>query len=315
MPYPNDSLQPAKWAHVHQRLKPALREYYEHAQTQVAQGVEATYQISDTVMLLRGERLENNTKELVVVGLAGDMAKGTLAAIKHAKWHGFDSVRAHFYREGAERFIARRLKLPVQEIERHGDERVLQIRLADMGGRSSSKSRQSNTTTTTNTSSSSAAVGGDNTGVMLSGVSDSDINLTMTDHGAMAIAGRTAEEAFDFGTQALRVNESVVGDSLNMVDNSLRVVDNTVDEAFGFGASALEEQSEVSQYAIDSIKSMAGQQTETTKAAIALANNAKAREQTGTNESDNSTLKKLSLILGIIGTMVTIGVVMTRRAS
>ncbi|MEZ8687654.1 hypothetical protein AB6D53_08485 [Vibrio splendidus] len=258
-------------------------------------------------MLLRGERLKNNTKELVVVGLAGDMAKGTLGAIKHAKAHGFDSVRAHFYREGAKRFIARHLRLPVQEIERHGDERVLQIRLADMGGRSSSKSRQSNTTTTTNTSSS-AAVGGDNTGVMLSGVSDSDINLTMTDHGAMAIAGRTAEEAFDLGTQALRVNQSVVGDSL-------RVVDNTVDEAFGFGSSVLEEQSEVSQHAIDSIKSMAGQQTETTKAAIALANNAKAREQTGSNESDNSTLKKLSLILGIIGTMVTIGVVMTRRAS
>ena len=231
MPYPNDSLQPAKWAHVHQRLKPALREYYEHAQTQVAQGVEATYQISDTVMLLRGERLENNTKELVVVGLAGDMAKGTLAAIKHAKWHGFDSVRAHFYREGAERFIARRLKLPVQEIERHGDERVLQIRLADMGGRSSSKSRQSNTTTTTNTSSSSAAVGGDNTGVMLSGVSDSDINLTMTDHGAMAIAGRTAEEAFDLGTQALRANQAVVG-------HSLRVVDNTGEEACRFGSAA-----------------------------------------------------------------------------
>ena len=311
---PNDSLQPAQWAHVHQRLKPALRDYYQHAQTQVTKGLEATYQISDTVMLLRGERLKNHTKELVVVGLAGDMATGTLAAVEHAKQHGFDSVRAHFYREGAKRFIARRLKLPVQEIERHGDERVLQIRLADMGGRSSSKSRQSNTTTTTNTSSS-AAVGGDNTGVMLSGVSDSDINLTMTDHGAMAIAGRTAEEAFDFGTQALRVNESVVGDSLNMVDNSLRVVDNTVDEAFGFGTSALEEQSEVSQYAIDSIKSMAGQQTETTKAAIALANNAKAREQTGSNESDNSTLKKLSLILGIIGTMVTIGVVMTRRAS
>ncbi|MFA0672356.1 hypothetical protein AB4584_24430 [Vibrio splendidus] len=307
MPCPNDSLQPAKWAHVHQRLKPALREYYQYAQTQVAKGLEATYQISDTVMLLRGERLKNNTKELVVVGLAGDMAKGTLAAIKHAKAHGFDSVRAHFYRGGAQRFIARHLRLPVQEIERHGDERVLQIRLADMGGRSSSKSRQSNTTTTTNTSSS-AAVGGDNTGVMLSGVSDSDINLTMTDHGAMAIAGRTAEEAFDFGTQALRVNQSVVGDSL-------RVVDNTVDEAFGFGSSVLEEQSEVSQHAIDSIKSMAGQQTETTKAAIALANNAKAREQTGSNESDNSTLKKLSLILGIIGTMVTIGVVMTRRAS
>ncbi|MEG3696653.1 hypothetical protein V5098_26475, partial [Vibrio coralliirubri] len=186
MRYPNDSLQPAKWAHVHQRLKPALREYYQHAQSQVAKGLEATYQISDTVMLLRGERLENHTKELVVVGLVGDMATGTLAAVEHAKRHGFDSVRAHFFRDGAQRFIARRLKLPVQEIERRGDERILQIRLADMGGRSSSRSRQSNSTTTTNTSSS-AAVGRDNTGVMLSGVSDSDINLTMTDHGAMAI--------------------------------------------------------------------------------------------------------------------------------
>ncbi|WP_241904585.1 MULTISPECIES: hypothetical protein [unclassified Vibrio] len=300
-------MRPATWQQVHQQLKPVLRDYYEQAQTEVAQGLEATYQISDTVMLLRGERLKNSTKELVVVGLSGDMATGTLAAVEHAKQHGFDSVRAHFYRDGAERFIARRLKLPVHEIERHGDERVLQIRLADMGGRSSSRSRQSSTTTTTNTSSS-AAVGGDNTGVMMSGVSDSDINLTMTDHGAMAIAGRTAEEAFDFGTQALRVNESVVGDSLNMVDN-------TVDEAFGFGASALEEQSEVSQYAIDSIKSMAGQQTETTKAAIALADGAKSREQTGTSESDNSMLKKLSLTMGIIGTIITIGVLMAGRSS
>ncbi|CAH7178284.1 conserved hypothetical protein [Vibrio chagasii] len=314
MRYRNDNLEPESWSRVHQRLKPVLKDYYEQAQYEVAKGREAVFRIRDTVMLLRGERLENHTKELVVVGLTGDMATGTLAAVKYAKRCGFDSIRAHFFRQGAQRFIARRLKLPVREIDRRGDERVLQIRLADMGGRSSSRSRESSNTTTTNTSSS-AAVGRDNTGVMLSGVSDSDINLTMTDHGAMAIAGRTAEEAFDFGTRALRVNESVVDNSLNVVDNSLRMVDSTVDEAFGFGSSVLEEQSEVSQYAIDSIKSMAGQQTETTKAAIALANNAKAREQTGTAESDNSTLKKLSLILGIIGTMVTIGVVMTRRAS
>ncbi|MCC4791338.1 hypothetical protein LMH72_26780, partial [Vibrio splendidus] len=106
MPCPNASLQPAKWAHVHQRLKPALREYYQYAQIKVAQGLEATYQISDTVMLLRGERLKNNTRELVVVALAGDMSSGTLAAVEHAKQHGFDSVRAHFYRAGAERFMA-----------------------------------------------------------------------------------------------------------------------------------------------------------------------------------------------------------------
>lgn len=83
----NASLRPATWKQVDQQLKPVLRDYYEQAQTQVAQGLEATYQISDTVMLLRGERLKNSTKELVVVGLSGDMATGTLAAVEHAKQH------------------------------------------------------------------------------------------------------------------------------------------------------------------------------------------------------------------------------------
>ncbi len=294
------SLQREQWTRVKDQLKPALKDYYHDAERAVKQGSEHVFRLDKTVMLLRGEGLKDGTKELVVVALVGDMAAGTLGALNHAKAHGFDSIRAHFFRAGAERFIRHKLGLPVQEIERRDDERVLRIRFVDMGGRSSSQSRQSTVTTTTNTSGS-AAAGRDNYGIMVAGVNDSDINLTMTDHGAMAIASDLAEEALDFGQQTLRSNETIVTGSLDTVNN-------TVDEAFNFGTSALEETSEVSQYAIDSIKSMAGQQTETTKAALAMASSAKSREQTGGLESDNNLLKNISLIVGIAGTIITVAV-------
>ncbi|MDC5842508.1 hypothetical protein OPW33_24585 [Vibrio europaeus] len=294
------NLQREQWSRVKEQLKPALKDYFKDAERAVQQGNEQVFRLGETVMLLRGEQLKDGSKELVVVALVGDMASGTLGALNHARAYGFDSIRAHFFRAGAERFIRKRLKLPVQEIERRDDERVLRIRFADMGGRSSSQSRQSTVTTTTNTSGSVAA-GRDNYGIMVAGVNDSDINLTMTDHGAMAIAGNLAEEALDFGQQTLKSNETIVTGSLGTVNN-------TVDEAFNFGTSALEETSEVSQYAIDSIKSMAGQQTETTKAALAMASSAKSREQTGGLESDNNLLKNISLIVGIAGTIITVAV-------
>ena len=294
------NLQREQWSRVKDQLKPTLKDYYLDAERAVKQGSEQVFRLDNTVMLLRGEVLKDGNKELVVVALVGDMAAGTLGALNHARAYGFDSIRAHFFRAGAERFIRHKLGLPVQEIERRDDERVLRIRFVDMGGRSSSQSRQSTVTTTTNTSGS-AAAGRDNYGIMVAGVNDSDINLTMTDHGAMAIAGNLAEEALDFGQQTLRSNETIVTGSLDTVNN-------TVDEAFDFGTSALEETSEVSQYAIDSIKSMAGQQTETTKAALAMASSAKSREQTGGLESDNNLLKNISLIVGIAGTIITVAV-------
>ena len=301
------SLLREAWPRVKHQLKPALKDYYQGAENAVKQGTEQVFRLGETVMLLRAERLQDHSLELVVVALVGDMAAGTLGALNHARALGFDSIRAHFFRAGAERFIRNKLKLPVKEIDRRVDERVLRIRFADMGGRSSSQSRQSNVTTTTNTSGS-AAAGRDNYGVMLAGVNDSDINLTMTDYGAMAVAGNLAEEALDLGQQSLKTNQAVVTGSLDTVNN-------TVDEAFSFGTSALEETSEVSQYAIDSIKSMAGQQTETTKAAIAMASDAKSREQTGGLDSENSLLKNVSLIVGIAGTLITVAFLVTRKAS
>ena len=282
------SLLPCAWLDAKTALESALRGHW-------PQPGEGIYRIDDTYMLLRGEQSNDGSRELVVVALTGDMAQGTLAALNHARANGFDSIRAHFFKRGAERYIQRKLKLPVREIERRGeDERILQIRFSDMGGSSKSKNTTTTTTTTTNVSGT-AATSGDNYGMMLSGVNDSDINLSMTDHGAIAVAGSMAEEAFNFGSMALESNESIT------------------EGAFGFGADALDANSKVSTHAIDAMTNVAGQQSATTKAAISMANSAKAREQTGTNESDNSLLKTVSLIVGIAGTLVTIVVILGNK--
>ncbi|UGA55291.1 hypothetical protein [Vibrio sp. VB16] len=64
------------------------------------------YRIDNTYLLLR---IEFSQLELVVVALQGDMIVGTQAAIAHAKTLNLSSIRAHFFRRGAERFIRRKL--------------------------------------------------------------------------------------------------------------------------------------------------------------------------------------------------------------
>lgn len=288
------NLIPETWGNAKPRLCKALGDYLKQAEIEVQEGRESLYRVEDTYMLLRGEQSQSGSKELVVVALAGDMAAGTLSAINHGKANGFDSIRAHFSKRGAHRYIQRKLRLPVREIETHKNEHVLQIRFDDMGGKSSSKSDAKTVTTTTNKSNS-QGIGGDNNGFALSGIENSDINLSVTDHGAMAVAGRTAEEAFKFGTDALDFSAD------------------TVDATLGFGESALDANANLSEHAIDSIKSMAGQQTETTKAALAIAGAAKAREQTGENESNNELLKNVSLIVGILVSLLTMAYMFAGR--
>ncbi|MFA0408091.1 hypothetical protein AB4505_07875 [Vibrio splendidus] len=288
------NLVPETWGNAKPRLCKALGDYLKQAEIEVQEGRESLYRVEDTYMLLRGEQSQSGSKELVVVALAGDMAAGTLSAINHGKANGFDSIRAHFSKRGAHRYIQRKLRLPVREVETHKNEHVLQIRFDDMGGKSSSKSDAKTVTTTTNKSNS-QGIGGDNNGFALSGIENSDINLSMTDHGAMAVAGRTAEEAFKFGTDALDFSAD------------------TVDASLGFGESALDANANLSEHAIDSIKSMAGQQTETTKAALAIAGAAKAREQTGENESNNELLKNVSLMVGILVSLLTMAYMFAGR--
>ena len=299
------NLIPETWGNAKPRLSKALGDYLKKAEIEVKAGRESLYRVEDTFMLLRGEQSPSGAKELVVVALAGDMAMGTLSALNHGVAHGFDSIRAHFNQRGAYRYIQRKLQLPVREIETHKNEHVLQIRFDDMGGRSKSKSNAKTITTTTNKSNS-QGIGGDNNGFALSGIENSDINLSMTDHGAMAVAGQTAEEAFHFGNNTLDFASDTVDASINFSENAL-------DGALNLGESAIGANTNLSEHAIDSIKSMAGQQTETTKAAIAMANASKAREQTGENESNNELLKNVSLMVGILGTLITMAYLMAER--
>ncbi|MEZ8068001.1 hypothetical protein [Vibrio sp. FF145] len=299
------NLIPETWGNAKPKLSQALGDYLKKAEIEVKAGRESLYRVEDTFMLLRGEQSPSGAKELVVVALAGDMAIGTLSALNHGVAHGFDSIRAHFNQRGAYRYIQRKLQLPVREIETHKNEHVLQIRFDDMGGRSKSKSNAKTITTTTNKSNS-QGIGGDNNGFALSGIENSDINLSMTDHGAMAVAGKTAEEAFHFGNNALDLASETVDTSFNFGESAL-------EEALSFGESALGTNADLSEHAIDSIKSMAGQQTETTKAALAMANASKAREQTGENESNNELLKNVSLMVGILGTLMTMAYLVSGR--
>ncbi|WP_210440100.1 hypothetical protein [Vibrio crassostreae] len=310
------NLIPETWGNAKPKLSQALGDYLKKAEIEVKAGRESLYRVEDTFMLLRGEQSPSGAKELVVVALAGDMAMGTLSALNHGVANGFDSIRAHFNQRGAYRYIQRKLQLPVREIETHKNEYVLQIRFDDMGGRSKSKSNAKTITTTTNKSNS-QGIGGDNNGFALSGIENSDINLSMTDHGAMAVAGKTAEEAFHLGNNALDLASETVNTSFNFGESAL-------EEALSFGESALGTNADLSEYAIgantnlsehaiDSIKSMAGQQTETTKAAITMANASKAREQTGENESNNELLKNVSLMVGILGTLITMAYFVAER--
>ncbi|NOI13806.1 hypothetical protein [Vibrio hepatarius] len=92
-----------------------------------------------------------------------------------------------------------------------------------MGGKSSSKSTTNNTYTTTNVSGTSAA-SGDNNGLQLSGVNNSTINATITDHGAVNKAltemFNVTDEALDFGEVALTKNENIIDKALNFASKA-----------------------------------------------------------------------------------------------
>ncbi|KMV29076.1 hypothetical protein AB733_20070 [Photobacterium swingsii] len=93
-----------------------------------------------------------------------------------------------------------------------------------MGGssRSSNKTKNvTNTTTTTHNTSGTAGVSGDNTGVVLSGVSNSSVNVSLTDHGAVTKAGELAELAL---TSNAEVSKSALDKTAEVSKNAIKSV-------------------------------------------------------------------------------------------
>lgn len=102
-----------------------------------------------------------------------------------------------------------------------------------MGG-SSKSSSSSNTTNVSGQN----AIDGDNLGTAISGVNNSTLNVTATDHGSVS-------KAFDLGNAALSSNAEVTKGALGFADNaldeSLQFADSALDESLGFADNALDE--------------------------------------------------------------------------
>ncbi len=101
-----------------------------------------------------------------------------------------------------------------------------------MGG--SSKSSSSSSSNTTNKSSS-IALDGDNHGLMLAGVENSEVIFQQTDHGAIEAAGKVASEALEINgqvsTEAINSMESTAAGAMNfgnaIIQQSLDTVQDT----------------------------------------------------------------------------------------
>lgn len=108
-------------------------------------------------------------------------------------------------------------------------------------GKSKSKSSQNSTNV-----SGSNAINGDNLGVSLSGVNNSDVNVTMTDHGAI-------EKAAELGELALSSNVDV---SKAALDSNTEVSK----AAFDLGEHAIDEVSEAHGENLQMLAGLAGNQ-------------------------------------------------------
>ncbi|NRF16323.1 hypothetical protein [Vibrio coralliilyticus] len=170
------------------------------------------------------------------------------------------------------------------------------------GGSSSS----SNTTQNTNVNGTNA-VSGDNLGVLVSGVNKSTINVTATDHGAIKTAGETAKASLEFGRDALKSNEHAVDKALKMgsdsVTKALNFGEESMKNAMGISRESLDKMENTSLGAINAVKSMAAQSNENARTAIAMADKAKAHEQTG-NTPEMTKVVYAALGVTVIGLAV-----------
>ncbi|KJY93965.1 hypothetical protein TW84_01590 [Vibrio neptunius] len=176
------------------------------------------------------------------------------------------------------------------------------------GGSSSS----SNTTQTTNVSGTNA-VSGDNLGVLLSGVNGSTVNVTATDHGAVKAASNMAESSLDFGRDALKSNENAVHEALKMggesLSKSFSFGEESMKNAMSISRESLDKMENTSKGAIDAVKSMAAKSSENARTAIAMADKAKAHEQTG------NAPEMTKIVYGVLIVMTIGGIAVAVRGS
>ncbi|MEZ8106815.1 chemotaxis protein [Vibrio cortegadensis] len=144
-----------------------------------------------------------------------------------------------------------------------------------MGG----KSKSSNSTTTTNVSGQNA-ISGDNLGTAISGVNDSTINVTATDHGAIG-------KAFDLGELVIAENSK------------------NVEQAYNFGGQALEEFSSSNSENLQTMAGLAGSQAKQNAESLeAVMKLAKFKQDNGQSESETKKIIAIVIVSLVIGGVV-----------
>ncbi|MCR9312584.1 chemotaxis protein [Vibrio alginolyticus] len=168
----------------------------------------------------------------------------------------------------------------------------------------SSKSKSSNTSNTTNVSGQNA-ISGDNLGVAISGVNNSTINTTMTDHGAVNAAMELGEQAFEFGGEMLNSNERI---SLEAMDTTHDIAETAIDEVADFAGDSLATYASTNSKNLDMLAGLAGNQAaQNSKNLQAMMDLAKFKQDGGQVETS-----KMMVVLAIVLVLV-LGYVMVKK--
>ncbi|MGI3104642.1 chemotaxis protein [Vibrio alginolyticus] len=168
----------------------------------------------------------------------------------------------------------------------------------------SSKSKSSNTSNTTNVSGQNA-ISGDNLGVAISGVNNSTINTTMTDHGAVNAAMELGEQAFEFGGEMLNSNERI---SLEAMDTTHDIAETAIDEVADFAGDSLATYASTNSENLDMLAGLAGSQAaQNSKNLQAMMDLAKFKQDGGQVETS-----KMMMVLAIVLVLV-LGYVMVKK--
>ncbi len=168
----------------------------------------------------------------------------------------------------------------------------------------SSKSKSSNTSNTTNVSGQNA-ISGDNLGVAISGVNNSTINTTMTDHGAVNAAMELGEQAFEFGGEMLNSNERI---SLEAMDTTHDIAETAIDEVADFAGDSLATYASTNSENLDMLAGLAGNQAaQNSKNLQTMMDLAKFKQDGGQVETS-----KMMVVLAIVLVLV-LGYVMVKK--
>lgn len=151
-----------------------------------------------------------------------------------------------------------------------------------MGGDSDSSNVTNNTTTNT---SGSIATQGPNNGVQISGVNGSNIDVTMTDHGAVG-------GSIDLAGDVVDNMESVAN---NAIDKNNDLLESVLDNNSGLIEDVLDNNSDIFEGALDSVNSSAGQTATNAKETLQFAKELASNAMTG---GQAETQKQIVLVVG-----------------